>query len=284
LTSAGKTLRCPNRHTFDIAGEGYVNLRRTGRRSPALLGDSRAMLLARRRFLDGGYYRPLADALATTARHHLGALARHSQAAAWQILDAGCGEGYYLGQLHQQLDASFPDYNITYLGLDVAKDAAWLAAKRYAAGQFVVADVRDRLPCADASVHVLCNIFAPRQMAEFARILAPGGLLLVVIPTPRHLHQLRQAIPLLGIQPDKRQRVIEQMRPDFTMAGSETIDVELRLDNAAVRDLVQMTPSARHLTPKILTAVASVDAIDVTASVELLRFHRRLPRRTEVRR
>jgi 23S rRNA (guanine745-N1)-methyltransferase len=284
LTRVGTSLRCRNRHTFAIAREGYVNLRRAGRRSSPLLGDSRAMLLARRRFLAGGYYRPLVDALATTATRHLGALACDGRAAAWQVLDAGCGEGYYLGHLHRRLSAAFPARDIAYLGLDVAKDAVRLAARRYPVGQFVVADVRDRLPYADASIHVLCNVFAPRHAAEFARILASGGLLLVVIPTPRHLQQLRQAMPLLGIQPDKRQRVLEHLRHDFVLAGRATIDIELRLDNTAVRDLIQMTPSARHLTPALLSPVAMLDAVDVTASIELLQFHRRSPRRTRTRR
>ena len=277
LKHAGSALKCAGSHSFDLAGAGYVNLLLTHRTTSRPPGDSREMLLARRRFLERGHYRCLSDAINELACRHLGDRARHAgKSGDVCILDIGCGEGYYLGRLRQQL-ASRPGHGgIWYFGMDVARDAARLAARRYPSACFVVADINTRLPFADASIHLLLNIFAPRNPGEFARILASGGLLVVVIPTPNHLRELRAALPLLHVEEDKRRRVIERFSGLLTLMDTTTLEYEIALRNAEIRDLVRMTPSNWHLTPGAIEAMQRIEGIRTTVGFSILGF-RKLP-------
>lgn len=236
LNLQGRSLRCEQNHAFDLAREGYVNLM-TGHKRPKIQGDDKVMLAARRRFLGKGYYQPLSDAINNIA------LARLPEQNG-VILDIGCGEGYYSGQLQPHL----PTGTCTF-GLDFAKDAARLAAKRYPASRFVVSDVNGRLPFTDQSIHILLNIFAPRNSAEFARIAAPGGLLLIVIPGRNHLRQLRDELDLLDIETDKQPRIVAQMVGLFNLQETQSVTLNLDLAQPDLTDLVQMTPNYWHMTP-----------------------------------
>ena len=150
-----------------------------------------------------------------------------------------------------------------------------MAAQRYRQVTFIVANLKARIPFADGSVSALLNIFAPRNAAEFARVLAPGGLLLVVLPTPRHLAEARAAFALLDIQPEKERLVRESFAEHFTLAGSEPLDYSLTLEGQSLAALIAMTPNARHVTAEMLERARQAAAFIVTASFTLLRFVRR---------
>ncbi len=259
------TLRCATGHAFDLAREGYINLLGKG-----LPGDSAAMLQARRAFLARGGYAPLAAAVSAAVGRHLATWA----GAAPAVLDAGCGEGYYLGVLRTQLAAQGVA-EARLAGMDIAKEAVRLAARAYPTVAWAVADSWGRLPLADGALAALLDIFAPRHPAEFARVLAPGGLLLVVIPGPTHLAEVRAALPLVGIEEDKAARVQEAFATAFDLLPTQSLDYRLPLDRAALTDLVAMTPSARHLTAEGATALAALDGLETTVSFRLLPFTRK---------
>jgi 23S rRNA (guanine745-N1)-methyltransferase len=253
---------CGHRHAFDMAREGYVNLLLPGRKRPKIQGDTKVMLQARRRFLEMGYYGPLSRAVNEQVAARLGGQT------AVTIVDVGCGEGWYLGQLQQRL----ADVTGCFFGVDVAKSAVQMAAKRYPAAQFVVADVWQKLPFADASVAVLLYLFAPRRAAEFARVLASDGLLLIVIPQPHHLQQLSEKLGLLDIEAEKQQKVVAQLADSFTLQVIEPVTIEMGLDRTALEDLVQMTPNYRHLTTAVQDRVAALVHEQVTAAFDILTF------------
>ena len=106
-------------------------------------------------------------------------------------------------------------------------------------------------------------------------MLAPGGLLLVVIPGPSHLAEVRAALPLLGIEADKAARVQEAFAEAFTALPAQLLDYRLTLDRAALTDLMAMTPSARHLTAEGATALAALDGLETAISFRLLPFTRK---------
>src|ERR1700730_10081044 len=168
LRQVDGALVCANTHSFDIAREGYINLLLQKR-----TGDAKEMLRARRNFLERGFYAPLADAVNELVRTHL-----QDVPEPLHILDAGCGEGYYLDRLQNALAPLQSGY---YIGLDVSKEAIRMAAKRYRQLLFVVADVKQRLVLADGVIHAILNIFAPRNQSEFARVTSANGILIVVI-------------------------------------------------------------------------------------------------------
>ena len=204
-------LRCRRSHAFNVARVGYADLL-PARRRGAVPGDTRAMLLARRRFLDRGHYQPIAAALVAAVARYLAATPMIAPGDTCCIADAGCGEGYYLAQLRDALLAHADLGELAFVGSDVSREAVALAARRTPAINIVAADSRGRFPYRAASLTTLLNLFAPRNPAEFARIVAPGGLLAIVIPMADHLHELRAALPLLGIQAGKPRRSWRSLR------------------------------------------------------------------------
>jgi 23S rRNA (guanine745-N1)-methyltransferase len=154
----------------------------------------------------------------------------------------------------------------------VAKEAARLAAKRKGYGRYLVADINKTMPLADHSCHLLLNIFAPRQVAEFSRMLQPEGLLLIVIPTSSHLANLRKTYNLLAIQPEKEQMLIQQMQSHFSLQKKTALRFEIKLENKALCNLVQMTPSARHITAQTWQQIKKQTSFMTEASFEILQF------------
>jgi 23S rRNA (guanine745-N1)-methyltransferase len=259
LNLQDRRLRCEQNHSFDLAREGYVNLM-LGHKRPKIQGDDKVMLAARRRFLGKDHYQPLSDAINKIVLAHLPEQNR-------VVLDIGCGEGHYLGQLQPLLPAGTCTF-----GLDVAKEAARLAAKRYPASRFVVSDVNGRIPFTDQSIHALLNIFAPRHPAEFARITAPGGLLLIVIPGPDHLHQLRREFDLLNIEAEKHSRLVEQMSGLFALQKTQLLAIDLNLTQPDLTDLVQMTPNYWHMLPQKQAQLQAIPHFQTTAHFQILTF------------
>lgn len=268
----GRALKCANGHAFDIAREGYVNLLLGKSR-----GDTREMLLARRNFLERDHYRPLSQAINEHVYQYLVTrAARESEYGGCDILDVGCGEGYYSGNLLRNLEQRLPATHIRCLGLDISKDAVKMAARRSHAGKgcFVVADVTERLIVVDRSLHVLLNIFAPRNPAEFARVVVPGGMLLIVIPGPNHLLSLRSTLKLLDIEKDKQRHVTEQFQGLFTLVAVSPVAYELHLHSQDIVNAVKMTPNYWHMSEQSRAAAEEIASLHTEVEFTCLVFLR----------
>ncbi|MFD6325235.1 putative RNA methyltransferase [Streptomyces sp. NPDC058442] len=224
-------LRCPAGHTFDIARHGYAGLL-TGTRATS--GDDAAMVQARHRFLATGAYTPLRKAVA-----RLAADAAPEQATA---VDVGCGTGYYLAGVLDQLPGA------RGLGLDTSVRALRSAARAHHRAAAVAWDVFRPFPLADGVADVVLDVFAPRNPSEFHRVLRPTGRLIVVRPTGRHLAELRGRVPaLVTVDPAKEQRLHRALDPFFEAAVTEQVEYPASLNRLDALDLVAMTPSARHV-------------------------------------
>ncbi|HCI81575.1 MAG TPA: 23S rRNA (guanine(745)-N(1))-methyltransferase [Ktedonobacter sp.] len=264
---------CSQHHTFDIAKEGYVNL--VTRKLSTSVGDTKEMLQARRSFLNAGLYRPLSDALNAHVVNDLPQVQPHHADGEATLLDVGCGEGYYLGQLQSFLKEQRVDKNIIFFGLDISKEAIRIAARRYKNIQFMVADLKERLVFADSSLHLLLNIFAPRNIAEFARVLVPNGIVIVVIPGTQHLRQLRETLPLLNIQENKAQHVEEQFAPYFKHLTTSSINYTLRLTQQEAEQVVMMTPNYWHLSNEIRQRLKVIQGMETEVAFVMLIFQKR---------
>ena len=243
------SLRCARGHAFDLAKQGYANL--TAGRMPHT-GDTLEMIADRAGFLTAGHYDFIADALT-------------GYAPAGLVLDAGTGTGHYLARVLDAAPAAIG------LGVDVSKPALRRAARSHPRAAAVLADLWRPLPVADAAASVILNVFAPRNGAEFHRVLRSDGVLVVVTPAADHLTELIAAHDLIRVDPDKTARVEESLGAHFTAAGTTTLRRVLHLTAAETRTLVGMTPSARHARtlpdgPPQPTAV--------TAAVTVTAYHR----------
>lgn len=246
LADAVTALRCPRGHSFDRARQGYVNLS-TGRAPHS--GDTAQMVAARAEFLAAGHYDFISAALGDAARSaYPGSL----------VVDAGAGTGRHLAAV---LDA-LPD--AVGLALDVSKPALRRAARAHPRAGAALCDTWGRLPVADRSAGLLLNVFAPRNGAEFRRVMRPDGALLVVTPAADHLTELVDRLGLLRVDPDKADRVAASLGGHFTLAAERQLRSTLTLSGEEARTLVAMGPSAWHTHPAPLTG-----PVTVTASVHL---------------
>jgi len=244
--SDARTLRCLRGHAFDIARQGYASLT-TGRTTHP--GDSTEMVAARESFLAAGHYAFVSAALNAAAKPTGGL-----------VVDAGVGTGYYLARLLDTLPQALG------LGLDLSKAALRRAARAHPRAAAARADLWRPLPLADASTSLIVNVFAPRNGAEFRRVLRPDGALLVVTPAAGHLRELIDAYGLIQVDPDKAERVSGSLGAHFAAAATTAHRRTLRLTGKEIRTLVGMTPSARHVAldglPEENAEVTS--AVDVT--------------------
>jgi 23S rRNA (guanine745-N1)-methyltransferase len=261
LARVGTTLRCPMGHVFDIARQGYVNLLTTDRKAPA--GDTAAMVAARQTFLSAGHFDQLAAALAAEA-------ARADGPGDTCVVDAGAGTGFYLAAVLGQLPGR------AGLALDASKFALRRAARADPRIGAVACDVWRGLPVADGSAGLLLNVFAPRNGPEFHRVLAPGGRLLVITPTPRHLQELIGALGLLTVDEQKQERLSRTLGPGFTPVSERHLTSTSPMCHADVLAVVQMGPSAWQSDPaQLQSRVAALpDPVPVTVSVNLSAYTR----------
>lgn len=231
LAAVDNAITCPNRHTFNIARQGYLSLL-SGHLRPTS-GDTSDMVQARRDFLQAGHYAPVTELLARLATSYA--------APNGVVLDVGAGTGHYLAAVLDGLPGAHG------LGLDTSTHALRSAARAHPRGVAASWDVFQPLPVASGAVDLVLDVFAPRNAEEFYRVLRPSGALIVVTPTERHLSDLRQALEMLTVDPDKDDRLHRKLSPHFTLEHAEVQEYVMRLDRRGAADLVGMGPTARHL-------------------------------------
>ncbi|WNC67152.1 23S rRNA (guanine(745)-N(1))-methyltransferase [Thalassotalea nanhaiensis] len=223
LNLADKSFRCTNNHSFDQAKEGYVNLLPVQHKHSKDPGDNKEMVSARRTFLESGYYQPLRDRLIELKNDYI---------PAGNILDAGCGEGYYT-------HAHKSEHHQVY-GVDIAKNAVKIAAKKYKQCHFSVASIA-QLPFADGYFDWLFSIYAPIKIEEFSRLLNDQGYLLTVTPGAKHLWELKQKI----YQTPKYHNIEKQQLDGFELIKEESLNYEMNFDHGEqALTLLAMTPFA----------------------------------------
>ena len=262
LHNQGAAWQCAAGHNFDIASHGYTHLLPVQNKRSRDPGDSKEMVAARRRFLNAGHYRPIADAVAAAT---LSDLPNDGTAS---CLDAGCGEGYYLRQLAAAVGE---EQSLAILGLDISKWAVQAAAKQDKRPAWVVGS-NANLPALPGTLDRVLCMFGFPVYAEFARVLKPGGRLIQVDAGPEHLRELREIIyPSL-----KEERPAETRIPDgFTLLASESVRYPLEVaGQQQIADLLAMTPHLYRASADGRARAAALTALAMTVDVRLLCFAR----------
>lgn len=222
LDQQSKVWSCANRHSFDVAREAYVNLLLAQQKNSPSPGDSAESLQARRAFLEAGHYAPLREAMSALIQK-LGSR---------RILDLGCGEGYYT--------SAFAQAGNEVAGLDIAKPAIQLAAKRYREMTWLVGSGAS-LPFADQSLDLVTNLFTQLHVSELRRVLAADGRIVIVTPGPEHLWSLRAGL-FETVQAHEPDKFLSGFEDGFELEHREEIACTLDLDQQALRQLLSMTP------------------------------------------
>ena len=236
-----RRLVCPRGHSFDIARSGYINLLQPQERRSKQPGDTVAAVRARRRLHDRGVTGPLLRAVAEMVAASPSDI----------VLDAGCGDGFYLGSLARQTGCDGH-------GVDISIPAVDAAARRYPECEWIVANADRRLPYADASFSIVLSITARMNAGEFRRVLRNDGRLLVAVPAPDDLSELR------GAGRDLVTRTVETFTHDFTLADRRRAATTADLDVAAVHDVLLSIYRPLRSQP--------AEAMRVTFSLDLLLF------------
>lgn len=247
-----KSLVCQNRHTFDVASSGQVNLLRAfGKKH----GDNADMVTARRRFLESGAYAPMRDAVTELLLRYFdkGGI----------LLDSGCGEGYYTESFAKNTP-------LTVYGIDISPKAAAMLAKKKCCGGVAVASCYD-LPIPDGACDGITNIFSPFCREEFHRVLKPHGYVIDVIPAERHLFSLKEAIYETPYENTVKPIGLE----GFTHRETKAVEATFTLpSNEAIRDLMLMTPYFYRTGKDGHEKLQKLESLSVTASFYLLVYQK----------
>jgi 23S rRNA (guanine745-N1)-methyltransferase len=241
LNREDKRLVCQRGHSFDVSSRGYVNLLQPQDRRAKQPGDTAEAVKGRRRLHDLGVTQPLMRGIAEmvdAAREDV-------------VLDAGCGDGFYLGTLAREV--GFDAH-----GVDISTAAIDAAVRRFPECEWIVANADRFVPYADKSFSLILSITARMNASEFRRVLREDGRMLVAIPAPEDFIELR------GVGRDRVERTVETFMRDFKLVEHRRVTTSAELDADAVRDVLHAIYRPMRAKP--------VEAIRVTLSLDLLLF------------
>ena len=231
LTLLESSLKCNNRHSFDLAKFGYVNLAPQIKQSA---NYDKENFQNRQQILEAGFYRAILEAVSDLLA---------SSKTTTTILDIGCGEGFYSRKLQESHSEK------TFYAFDISKDSVQIAAKsepNWAVNWFV-GDLA-RLPIKDASMDILLDIFSPANYGEFRRVLSKDGILIKVIPTENHLKEIRQKVQDQLTNKDySNQDIKEHFQEHFTILSNQTASLTKTITADQLQALLSMTPLLFHI-------------------------------------
>ena len=228
-------------HSYDVAKQGYVTL--AAGKGIGHEGDSLEMVNSRETFLSNGHFARFVEAVSDAVAD---VVERAAGDADPIVMEAGAGTGYYLAHTLDLIEGA------RGVGLDVSVPAAKHLAKSHPRVGAVVADVWEQLPIRTGSVHALAVVFAPRNPAEFARVLVDGGEAVMLVADQGHLDELREPLGILGVEDGKIERLVAQSAGHLAPAADpELIEFPMQLGRDAIAAQVGMSPSARHLDPEL---------------------------------
>lgn len=249
LAKRERALVCPSHHSFDIARQGYVNLLPVQQKHSQDPGDTREQVLSRRAFLDTGTYAPILEALIEAARKY---------GASGELLDVGCGEGYYCAGLSQAL-------GLPLTGVDISKEAVRAAAARYKGPNWLCATAA-HLPVGDEGVGLLTSLFALTLPEEFLRVLRPGGLYIQVVAAEDHLLGLKR---IIYDRLTHKEKHTTQELPGLTRLHSQQISFDFTLTKEQIPWLFAMTPHLFRIGKAGAARLAQAQTLEDRASCVL---------------
>ena len=260
----GASLRCDNNHSFDIAKQGYVNLLPVQFKSSKQPGDSRAMVQARQRVLDSGLFGGVADVVSDCVMHGLdGQDGNHRL-----IVDAGCGDGYYLCHMQRRIDKRAPSSPTKFLCLDISKDAIVAAARR-GKGLDVgwVVATNKCFPVVHGEVGVIVCGFGFPVWEHWAAIQISGQRVVTFDPCAKHLIELREHI-YPSVEMKSSEPSAQAKSCGYKLGNEQRVQYTVdKVDRTQVMDVLEMTPHGRRLSEEARQRIQAVDALALTVDI-----------------
>lgn len=255
LIQESQSYKCKNKHCFDLAKEGYINLLPVQNKKSKNPGDNKEMIKARREFLEDDYYLPLVESLVTIL----------DKVEILNLLDSGCGEGYYSAKIAEVLEKE-----IEIIGFDISKEAIKKAAKKYKKHQYFVASAYD-IPILANSVDAYLTIFAPILASEIAATLSKSGKAIIVTAGKNHMKEIAELIydeyKTHEYSPESK------MLEHFELCHIEECNFNINLQgNRAITNMLKMTPYYWSANDIQLENMKSLKSIDVTCEFDIYLF------------
>jgi len=250
LVAQGSALACDRGHAFDRAREGYWNLLQPQDRRSDDPGDRLEALAARRRWLARGF----ALGLVQTLRSAVASL----PLAGAPAIDVGCGEGTITVGIGIQ----------PVCGVDLSTSGIRMAARLDPRATWIVANADRGLPFEDASIGLAMSIFGRRPAAELARVVRPGGFLLIVVPGPEDLVELREATKGRGVLRERTPEILAELAAFAEPRSTTRWTHRARHDRKALEDALTMTYRGERLPER--RRLAGLEVLEVTLSADVL--------------
>lgn len=257
-----KGLTCCAHHHFDRAAVGYVNLQISGHKHAKNPGDSKEMIQARHRFLSSGFYHTFCESGCEMAKRY------STGKASVQILDVGCGEGYYTENIKNALQEA--GIAVEIAGIDLSKEALRYAAKRMPDGEFAVASCY-HLPLQANCADLVINYFSPLCISEFYRVLKPGGIFLYAVPDARHLWHMKK---ILYETPYENPTEAKQY-PGFALLDVCRVTDRIRLHTQNdIEDLFTMTPYCYRSPQEGVKRLLTLDSLETEVAFRIYAYRK----------
>ncbi|NMF05882.1 putative RNA methyltransferase [Clostridium beijerinckii] len=263
---SNKMYRCSNKHTYDIAKEGYVNLLISNQKRSKNPGDSKEMVLSRIDFLSRGYYKPLSDKINEIIVDGMS----DKTSKKLNIVDLGCGEGYYLTNLKDYMNKKNIEAN--YYGLDVSKEAVKYASKLNKDCVWAVGN-NFNIPLGDKTVDCIISVFSPIDIDECNRVLKDDGIFVRVLPRTNHLIQLRNIIYSEVHLNDKVYKANAEEN-DYIEEANVTFDITLNKEE--LLSLLKMTPHYWKSTPENKEKLEDYESLGITIDMRIGIFKKKI--------
>ncbi|MCU9614794.1 methyltransferase domain-containing protein [Caldibacillus lycopersici] len=253
-----KSLKCPNNHTFDFTKHGYVNLMT----HPAASQYTKELFHARHKIImETDLYSFLHKEIAKVIKEHLA-----ENYSRFMIVDLGCGEGSHLKKITDSLNS----LSIGAVGLDIAKEGIVMAGKNFEKLLWVVGDLANS-PLADHAYQVVLNILSPANYQEFQRMLAPGGIVIKVVPRANYLKELRET---LYADEEKKtysnDKIVSLFSQHFKLLDTVTLQYKKELQKEEIESLAKMTPLAWDSEDEKLSSFLNRKSQVITVDLDIL--------------
>ncbi|AFL98764.1 methyltransferase family protein [Desulfitobacterium dehalogenans ATCC 51507] len=260
-----KSLICGDKHCFDLAKQGYVNLLSHGIKTKY----NKQLFEARKLLAQSGFFEPLNEQLCELIQRDLNLSEAKSQNCSLKILDAGCGEGSHLANIQQKLGKN-TGMRPLGVGMDLAKEGIQLAARDWESIFWCVGDLA-QCPFEDRQFDVILNILSPANYSEFERILTDDGLVIKVVPGKEYLTELREIFYEETEKQDySNAKTVELFENHLTLYKTVPLRYSMTLNQPLIANLVHMTPLTWGADEDRIGRALKLESLEITIDLTIM--------------